>query len=94
VLSSLGDLLQIFERIHLASSTKHYENKCKNNIEMARRHRIDTHSHFLPEFYREALETNGHKNPDGMPAVPVNPNNILNKRAMLMASSNGPKPPT
>ncbi|TID27696.1 hypothetical protein E6O75_ATG00463 [Venturia nashicola] len=37
---------------------------------MPRRHRIDTHSHFLPDFYREALETNGHKNPDGMPAVP------------------------
>ncbi|KAF2434946.1 amidohydrolase 2 [Tothia fuscella] len=34
------------------------------------RHRIDTHSHYLPDFYREALIANGHANPDGMPAVP------------------------
>ncbi|KAF3045863.1 hypothetical protein E8E12_001381 [Didymella heteroderae] len=32
--------------------------------------RIDVHSHFLPPFYREALATNGHSNPDGMPAIP------------------------
>ena len=32
--------------------------------------RIDTHSHFLPPFYSEALANNGHKNPDGMPAIP------------------------
>lgn len=32
--------------------------------------RIDVHSHFLPSFYRKALEENGHANPDGMPAVP------------------------
>lgn len=35
------------------------------------RHRIDTHSHYLPDFYREALQANGHSKPDGMPAVPV-----------------------
>ena len=33
--------------------------------------RIDTHSHFLPPEYREELARNGHKNPDGMPAIPV-----------------------
>ncbi|KAL1653292.1 hypothetical protein SLS61_004169 [Didymella pomorum] len=32
--------------------------------------RIDVHSHFLPPFYRTALSTNGHSNPDGMPAIP------------------------
>ncbi|QDS72816.1 hypothetical protein FKW77_006741 [Venturia effusa] len=37
---------------------------------MTSRHRIDTHAHFLPDFYREALEANGHEKPDGMPAVP------------------------
>lgn len=34
------------------------------------RHRIDTHSHYLPDFYREALQANGHAKPDGMPRVP------------------------
>ncbi|KIW01437.1 uncharacterized protein PV09_07195 [Verruconis gallopava] len=34
------------------------------------RRRIDTHSHYLPDFYREALAANGHKNPDGMPRIP------------------------
>jgi len=33
--------------------------------------RIDTHAHFLPDFYREELQKNGHSNPDGMPFVPV-----------------------
>ncbi|SMQ50226.1 unnamed protein product [Zymoseptoria tritici ST99CH_1A5] len=32
--------------------------------------KIDLHSHFLPPFYRTALQTHGHANPDGMPAVP------------------------
>jgi len=32
--------------------------------------RIDTHAHFLPDFYREALIEAGHQNPDGMPAIP------------------------
>ncbi|KAF1918893.1 hypothetical protein BDU57DRAFT_511673 [Ampelomyces quisqualis] len=32
--------------------------------------RIDVHSHFLPPFYREALASNGHTHPDGMPAIP------------------------
>lgn len=34
------------------------------------RHRIDTHSHYLPDFYRTALQDNGHEKPDGMPRVP------------------------
>ena len=32
--------------------------------------RIDTHAHFLPDFYRDALIEAGHQNPDGMPAIP------------------------
>jgi predicted TIM-barrel fold metal-dependent hydrolase len=37
---------------------------------MARFERIDTHAHFLPSFYRQALIANGHAKPDGMPAIP------------------------
>lgn len=37
---------------------------------MANIERIDTHAHFLPEFYRQALAENGHTKPDGMPAIP------------------------
>jgi predicted TIM-barrel fold metal-dependent hydrolase len=33
--------------------------------------RIDVHSHFLPPFYSAALASNGHSNPDGMPAIPA-----------------------
>jgi 6-methylsalicylate decarboxylase len=32
--------------------------------------KIDTHAHFLPEFYREALVDAGITKPDGMPAIP------------------------
>ncbi|KAH7137419.1 aminocarboxymuconate-semialdehyde decarboxylase [Dactylonectria estremocensis] len=32
--------------------------------------KIDTHCHFLPPEYRDALAKNGHTNPDGMPAIP------------------------
>ncbi|KAI1617644.1 aminocarboxymuconate-semialdehyde decarboxylase [Exophiala viscosa] len=32
--------------------------------------KIDCHSHFLPPGYRTACAENGHKNPDGMPAIP------------------------
>lgn len=32
--------------------------------------RIDVHSHYLPDFYREALAAAGHTRPDGMPAIP------------------------
>ena len=32
--------------------------------------KIDLHSHFVPDFYRDALLKAGHKNPDGMPAIP------------------------
>jgi predicted TIM-barrel fold metal-dependent hydrolase len=32
--------------------------------------KIDVHSHYLPESYREALERAGHSRPDGMPAIP------------------------
>lgn len=37
---------------------------------MAKVERIDTHAHFLPEFYRKAMVEEGHSNPDGMPAIP------------------------
>ncbi|KAF2090892.1 amidohydrolase 2 [Saccharata proteae CBS 121410] len=30
--------------------------------------RIDVHAHFLPPFYRDALQSHGHAHPDGMPA--------------------------
>ncbi|KAF2099220.1 hypothetical protein NA57DRAFT_39822 [Rhizodiscina lignyota] len=32
--------------------------------------RIDTHVHYLPDFYREELARTGHTNLDGMPAIP------------------------
>ncbi|OAP57086.1 hypothetical protein AYL99_09199 [Fonsecaea erecta] len=32
--------------------------------------KVDCHSHYLPTEYRKALAENGHKNPDGMPAIP------------------------
>ncbi|KAF2702861.1 hypothetical protein K504DRAFT_393654 [Pleomassaria siparia CBS 279.74] len=32
--------------------------------------RIDVHSHFLPPDYSQALASNGHSKPDGMPAIP------------------------
>jgi hypothetical protein len=33
--------------------------------------RIDVHSHFLPDFYREAATAAGHAQPDGIAEVPV-----------------------
>jgi len=33
--------------------------------------KIDVHSHFLPAKYRQRCEENSHKNPDGMPAIPL-----------------------
>lgn len=33
--------------------------------------KIDFHSHIVPPFFREALLTNGHTHPDGMPGPPV-----------------------
>jgi predicted TIM-barrel fold metal-dependent hydrolase len=39
-----------------------------SNMSLPRR--IDVHSHFLPDFYTDALVANGHTQPDGMPAVP------------------------
>lgn len=33
--------------------------------------RIDTHSHFVPPFWREASVKYGYGNPDGMPGIPV-----------------------
>ena len=32
--------------------------------------RIDVHTHYLPEFYRQALIENGQSHPDGMPKIP------------------------
>jgi predicted TIM-barrel fold metal-dependent hydrolase len=37
---------------------------------MSKLDRIDTHAHFLPKFYRDALVKAGHSKPDGMPAIP------------------------
>jgi hypothetical protein len=58
------------------------------------RHRIDTHSHFVPAFYRDELEANGHAQPDGMPAVPVSSHGRGDIKALLSCSSNGPNKPT
>jgi 6-methylsalicylate decarboxylase len=33
--------------------------------------KIDVHAHYLPDFYREALERAGHAQPDGFPEVPT-----------------------
>jgi hypothetical protein len=44
--------------------------RCQHQLSMFP-DRIDVHSHFLPDFYRDALHATGHGNPDGMPAVPV-----------------------
>jgi 6-methylsalicylate decarboxylase len=32
--------------------------------------RIDVHTHYLPDFYREALVAAGHEHPDGIAAIP------------------------
>jgi hypothetical protein len=37
---------------------------------MANFERIDTHAHFLPNLYQQAMIENGHSKPDGMPAIP------------------------
>lgn len=37
--------------------------------------KIDTHAHFVPDFYAQALKDAGHTpGPDGMPSIPVGPN--------------------
>ncbi|HEX4252526.1 MAG TPA: amidohydrolase family protein [Pseudonocardia sp.] len=33
--------------------------------------RIDVHTHFVPDFYREALIAAGHEHPDGIAAIPA-----------------------
>jgi predicted TIM-barrel fold metal-dependent hydrolase len=33
--------------------------------------KIDVHAHFVPDFYRAALDATGHTHPDGMPAIPA-----------------------
>jgi hypothetical protein len=52
--------------------------------------RIDTHSHFLPGFYRDELEANGHARPDGMPVVPVSCQCLDDISILLNCISNGP----
>ncbi len=32
--------------------------------------RIDVHAHYVPDFYRDAMEANGHQHPDGGRAIP------------------------
>jgi predicted TIM-barrel fold metal-dependent hydrolase len=32
--------------------------------------KIDVHAHYLPDFYREALQRSGHSQPDGFPEIP------------------------
>lgn len=39
-------------------------------MKMAKFNKIDTHAHFLPDFYREALIEAKITKPDGMPAIP------------------------
>jgi cellulase/cellobiase CelA1 len=36
-----------------------------------KRERIDVHCHVITPKYRKYLIEHGHKNPDGMPAIPV-----------------------
>jgi predicted TIM-barrel fold metal-dependent hydrolase len=33
--------------------------------------KLDVHAHYLPDFYRQALERAGHSQPDGMPQIPA-----------------------
>lgn len=45
--------------------------------------RVDTHSHYLPDFYREELAKRGHANLDGMPGIPVSSAwSLLRRRAV------------
>ncbi|KAL2432851.1 Decarboxylase macB [Exophiala dermatitidis] len=39
-------------------------------LDMSPYPKIDCHSHYLPPGYREALAEHGHKQPDGIPAIP------------------------
>ena len=41
------------------------------SINIAALERVDVHSHAITPKYREFLIQNGHKNPDGMPLIPV-----------------------
>ena len=33
--------------------------------------KIDVHAHYLPDFYRDALDQQGHAQPDGFPEIPT-----------------------
>jgi hypothetical protein len=41
------------------------------SINFATLERVDVHSHAITPKYREFLIQTGHKNPDGMPSIPV-----------------------
>jgi hypothetical protein len=60
--------------LHPATLTNQYRSQDPSDfvtrplqVKMAK---IDVHAHYLPDFYADALRTNGHGRPDGMPAVP------------------------
>jgi hypothetical protein len=45
---------------------------CKSTPPPARSAKVDVHSHFVPDFYADALKEAGHvPGPDGMPGIPV-----------------------
>lgn len=45
---------------------------CKSTSPPAKSAKVDVHSHFVPDFYSEALKEAGHvPGPDGMPGIPV-----------------------
>jgi len=33
--------------------------------------KIDIHAHYVPDFYRDALQHAGHTEPDGFPEIPA-----------------------
>jgi 6-methylsalicylate decarboxylase len=43
----------------------------RSNVARMSNGRIDVHSHFLPDFYREAATAAGHAQPDGIAELPV-----------------------
>ncbi|KAF2279938.1 amidohydrolase 2 [Westerdykella ornata] len=47
--------------------------------------RIDVHSHFIPQFYDEALRSTGHQKPDGMPGIP---SWSIEEHLQMMAANN------
>lgn len=42
--------------------------------------RIDTHSHFVPPFWRDESVKYGYSKPDGMPGIPVSSTDAAQRR--------------